>query len=260
MRNRRNGSWSRSVALVQVALVVVVAGTFFLVARLPVATTTVGVVEAWTTTSLSFPNVATTTRITKNPGHARLTTTTASPSILSRYDRAVANVGDRRYRHLQQQSNDSACDGNDNPGDGNDDDGRVATFDDQRRTSYRWSSRSTNRRDWLTRCSAAVVAGGATSLIAAGEGDFSTIARAALDDTTTAIEMKTFVDPVDGYFTLKVPASFYTIRRSSKGDLPDPKTGQGRRGSSIFTAGDLKKAEVIAVERCVNSYATAASQ
>jgi hypothetical protein len=33
--------------------------------------------------------------------------------------------------------------------------------------------------------------------------------------------------------------------------LPDPSSGQGRRGSSIFTAGNMAKAEVVAVERCV---------
>ena len=47
----------------------------------------------------------------------------------------------------------------------------------------------------------------------------------------------------------QVPNDFYTLRRSAKGDLPDSKTGKGRRGSSIFTAGNMKKAEVVAVER-----------
>lgn len=62
------------------------------------------------------------------------------------------------------------------------------------------------------------------------------------------IPMKDFIDPV-GYFTIRVPKDFYAIRRVVKGDLPDEKTGKGRRGSSIFTAGNLAKAEVIAVER-----------
>ena len=58
----------------------------------------------------------------------------------------------------------------------------------------------------------------------------------------TALEMKQFVDP-QGLFILSVPKSFYTLRRTQKGDLPDAKTGKGRRGSSIFTAGDMAKAE-----------------
>lgn len=62
------------------------------------------------------------------------------------------------------------------------------------------------------------------------------------------IEMKTFVDP-KGLFILNVPKRFFAIRRTVKGDLPDEATGKGRRGSSIFTAGDMSKAEVIAVER-----------
>ena len=69
--------------------------------------------------------------------------------------------------------------------------------------------------------------------------------------TTTIIEntvpMKNFVDP-KGLFALRVPQNFYTLRRTVKGDLPDAKTGKGRRGSSIFTAGDMAKAEVVAVE------------
>lgn len=60
--------------------------------------------------------------------------------------------------------------------------------------------------------------------------------------------MKEFVDP-QGLFSLRVPQSFFTLRRSAKGDLPDSKTGNGRRGSSIFTAGNMAKAEVVAVER-----------
>lgn len=62
------------------------------------------------------------------------------------------------------------------------------------------------------------------------------------------IPMKTFIDP-KGLFSIRVPQSFFTLRRTFKGDLPDAKTGQGRRGSSIFSAGDMTKAEVIAVER-----------
>lgn len=61
-------------------------------------------------------------------------------------------------------------------------------------------------------------------------------------------EMKDFLDPV-GLFSIRVPKSYFVLRRSSKGDLPDPKTGQGRRGSSIFSAGDMTKAEIVAIER-----------
>jgi hypothetical protein len=62
------------------------------------------------------------------------------------------------------------------------------------------------------------------------------------------IEMKNFIDPV-GYFSITIPKTYFALRRSAKGDLPDAKTGQGRRGSSIFTAGDMGKAIVVAVER-----------
>ena len=73
---------------------------------------------------------------------------------------------------------------------------------------------------------------------------------AATSDTvaTGAVEMTTFIDP-QGLFALKIPKSFFAIRRTSKGDLPDASTGSGRRGSSIFNAGDLAKAEVLAIER-----------
>ena len=72
------------------------------------------------------------------------------------------------------------------------------------------------------------------------------VSRADID--VSAIEMKEFVDPY-GLFSINVPNGFYTLRRKAKGDLPDEKTGKGRRGSSIFTAGNMAKAEVIAVER-----------
>ena len=70
----------------------------------------------------------------------------------------------------------------------------------------------------------------------------------AEDAVVTPLEMKEFVDPA-GLFSLRVPKGFYTLRRTQKGDLPDAKTGKGRRGSSIFTAGNMAKAEVVAVER-----------
>jgi len=62
------------------------------------------------------------------------------------------------------------------------------------------------------------------------------------------VDMKIFVDPV-GLFVISTPEKFFRLRRSAKGDLPDAKTGKGRRGSSIFSAGDMSKAEVVAVER-----------
>lgn len=64
---------------------------------------------------------------------------------------------------------------------------------------------------------------------------------------TESVEMKTFVDP-QGMFAINVPKRFFTLRRSAKGDLPDAK-GKGRRGSTIFSAGDMAKAEILAVER-----------
>ena len=70
--------------------------------------------------------------------------------------------------------------------------------------------------------------------------------------TTVAVEvpMKSFVDNANpSLFSIDVPQRFFAIRRSAKGDLPDAKTGQGRRGGTIFTAGDMAKAEVIAIER-----------
>jgi len=67
---------------------------------------------------------------------------------------------------------------------------------------------------------------------------------------TVAMEMKDFIDPL-GLFSIRIPKNFFALRRSTKGDLPDENTGKGRRGSSIFTAGDMSKAEVIAIERYV---------
>jgi hypothetical protein len=94
---------------------------------------------------------------------------------------------------------------------------------------------SCSRRTWLT------------SLIAGcGVIDFMPAMANGIDVST--IEMKEFIDP-QGLFSIRVPNSFYTLRRTAKGDLPDVKTGKGRRGSSIFTAGNMAKAEVVAVER-----------
>ncbi len=78
------------------------------------------------------------------------------------------------------------------------------------------------------------------------EAAVATAASPAVVQNT--IEMKTFLDP-KGLFAINVPKRFFAIRRTVKGDLPNEKTGQGRRGSSIFTAGDMSKAEVVAIER-----------
>lgn len=88
-----------------------------------------------------------------------------------------------------------------------------------------------------------------STLAAVWTGQVPTIAHADGVDVST-IAMKEFVDPY-GLFSIQVPNEFYTLRRKAKGDLPDEKTGKGRRGSSIFTAGNMAKAEVIAVERYV---------
>ena len=80
----------------------------------------------------------------------------------------------------------------------------------------------------------------------AGVAVFPQVTHADID--VSSIEMKEFVDPY-GLFSINVPNGFYTLRRKAKGDLPDEKTGKGRRGSSIFTAGNMAKAEVIAIER-----------
>jgi len=104
-----------------------------------------------------------------------------------------------------------------------------------------------DRRSWLTKIATTAAATASiltvipnAVLAAEGEGT-ATIAA-------PGVVMKDFVDPV-GYFSISVPKTFFTLRRSAKGDLPDAKTGKGRRGSSIFTAGDMAKAEVVAVER-----------
>jgi hypothetical protein len=78
----------------------------------------------------------------------------------------------------------------------------------------------------------------------------ATTAANAADIVANGVEMKSFIDPL-GLFTVSLPTRFYNVRRTAKGDLPDEKTGKGRRGSSIFTAGDLAKTEVVAVERYV---------
>lgn len=120
------------------------------------------------------------------------------------------------------------------------------------------NNNDTSRRNWLVSASLNVLL--AQSTIARADDITSTVAATvtvADAETTTAaaaslvpapLDMKEFVDPA-GLFSLRVPVGFFTLRRTSKGDLPDSKTGKGRRGSSIFSAGNMAKAEVVAVER-----------
>jgi len=105
-------------------------------------------------------------------------------------------------------------------------------------------STNSNRRDLLASFAAAI----ATSTVFS----FPSPSTAVAEDlaTTTAVnglEMKSFVDP-KGLFVLNIPKRFFSLRRSAKGDLPDEKTGSRRRGSSIFSAGDMAKAEVVGIE------------
>jgi hypothetical protein len=113
---------------------------------------------------------------------------------------------------------------------------------------------STSRRQAIAKLSTMTT----TAVVLTSTGRPYSIANAAettvqnMETTTTTttppIEMKEFVDPY-GLFTIQVPTGFYTLRRKAKGDLPNEQTGKGRRGSSIFTAGNMAKAEIIAVER-----------
>lgn len=118
----------------------------------------------------------------------------------------------------------------------------VATLEDNQNLNL--SNPLNTRRNWI-HC---VATAACTSVLLTSP----TIARAddavAVAPAPTPLEMKDFVDPA-GLFSLRVPKNFYTLRRTQKGDLPDAKTGKGRRGSSIFTAGNMAKAEVVAVER-----------
>ena len=105
-----------------------------------------------------------------------------------------------------------------------------------------------DRRNWVcsTVATATAVIASNIGLIAPANAEEEVAIAAEVPKT----EMKDFVDPL-GLFSIRVPKNFFTLRRTVKGDLPDDKTGKGRRGSSIFTAGNMAKAEVIAIERCV---------
>ena len=85
------------------------------------------------------------------------------------------------------------------------------------------------------------------SIIMEGSSSGSSTSSTTSTTGSSIPEMKKFVDPY-GMFDIEVPEEFFTLRRTAKGDLPDAQ-GKGRRGSSIFTAGNMAKAEVVAVER-----------
>jgi hypothetical protein len=131
--------------------------------------------------------------------------------------------------------------------------------------------RNTRRRSvllqslwWLpaATCSLALCGGGVAFLPVAAVAAAADVTTTTPSGSSTAnddvvvvpsVPMKLFVDP-QGLFVLSLPQRFFVLRRTAKGDLPDETTGKGRRGSSILNAGDLAKAEVLAVERCVHCF------
>jgi len=140
--------------------------------------------------------------------------------------------------------------------------GAVAATDDIEDMSSSLSM--TTRRNWINGIAVAacsslilspVMARAEDAVAPVVEDAATSVAESAVDPVAAVVaeapiplEMKEFVDPA-GLFSLRVPKGFYTLRRTQKGDLPNAKTGKGRRGSSIFTAGNMAKAEVVAVER-----------
>ena len=121
----------------------------------------------------------------------------------------------------------------------------------QRTHSSLLEATSSSRRDFGMGVVASVAtAAAATQSVLFAPPAFAEDTSGGVLAAAAPVDMKLFVDP-QGLFSIVVPSKFYKIRRSDKGDLPDEKTGKGRRGSSIFTAGDLSKAEIIAVERYV---------
>ena len=96
-----------------------------------------------------------------------------------------------------------------------------------------------------------------TAAITTGGGIITHVSPVYADvDVSTAVveevPMKLFTDTATpSLFEINVPTRFFSIRRTFKYDLPDAKTGKGRRGGTIYSAGDMSKAEVIAVERYV---------
>jgi hypothetical protein len=111
----------------------------------------------------------------------------------------------------------------------------------------------TSRRDLFRSISRSFSSVVASVLIGMDSSPTVAMAASVSDDVTTlsTIVMKTFIDP-QGLFAINIPQRFFAIRRTNQGDLPNTATGSGRRGSSIFNAGDLAKAEVLAVERYVD--------
>ena len=165
-----------------------------------------------------------------------MTATSSSPSL------SISSKADHRRRHQHHRHNSAsflAATGQNIgiPSIDNKDDGLSAS-------DKAAAAAGSTRRQWMKQTVKAGVNGMGLGILAVTTA--ATPASAAVD--VSAIQMKEFVDP-QGLFSLRVPSSFYTLRRSAKGDLPDAKTGKGRRGSSIFTAGNMAKAEVVAVER-----------
>lgn len=105
-----------------------------------------------------------------------------------------------------------------------------------------------DRRSWFQEATTVAAAAFVLAPPAALAEDAAVATPPPVVAAAPVIDTKVFVDPV-GYFEITIPKYFFALRRSAKGDLPNAKTGQGRRGSSIFTAGDMAKAEVVAVER-----------
>eukprot|EP00616_Rhizochromulina_sp_CCMP1243_P003952 CAMPEP_0118981064 /NCGR_PEP_ID=MMETSP1173-20130426/29758_1 /TAXON_ID=1034831 /ORGANISM="Rhizochromulina marina cf, Strain CCMP1243" /LENGTH=260 /DNA_ID=CAMNT_0006931459 /DNA_START=68 /DNA_END=847 /DNA_ORIENTATION=- len=63
-------------------------------------------------------------------------------------------------------------------------------------------------------------------------------------------QLASFEDPL-GMFRVSLPPKWYKVRPKDKGDLPDAR-GKGRRGSRIFSAGDLSNQfapKILSVER-----------
>lgn len=121
-------------------------------------------------------------------------------------------------------------------------------MEDNKRSSSNNNKSLSSRRVWFQQQLTATVG---TAAAAAGIfvlGGNANVALAEDEVAAVAVEMKTFVDP-QGLFAFNLPKRFFALRRTAKGDLPDAKTGVGRRGSSIFTGGDMGKAEVVAIER-----------
>jgi hypothetical protein len=97
------------------------------------------------------------------------------------------------------------------------------------------------RRDWLQRCCAGAITSITFATIQPKMAEAAVPIDTIMPTTTTIEAMKTFLDP-DGLFAVNIPQRFFAIRR---------KVDSRRQESLIFTAGDLAKAELIAIERYV---------